>query len=88
MNNTTNNEIYVNDATTNPPKSSYRGFASWSPEKRAEVSRMGGKAAHIKDPITGKAPGHEFSIEEARIQGRKGGLKTNEIKRQRKMGQA
>lgn len=45
-----------------------RGFAAWPPEKRREVSRKGGKAAHA----AGTA--HEFSSEEARSAGRLGGL--------------
>jgi uncharacterized protein len=47
---------------------SRRGFASMSPEKRREIARRGGKAAHEK----GRA--HEFTPEEARAAGRKGGL--------------
>ena len=44
-----------------------RGFASMSPEKQREIASKGGKVAHEK----GSA--HEFSSEEAREAGRKGG---------------
>jgi len=44
-----------------------RGFASMDPEKQRAIARKGGRAAHEK----GSA--HEFSPEEAREAGRKGG---------------
>jgi uncharacterized protein len=44
-----------------------RGFASMDPEKQRAIASKGGKAAHEQ----GKA--HEFTPEEARKQGRKGG---------------
>lgn len=44
-----------------------RGFASMDPEKQRQIAREGGRAAHEK----GKA--HQFSPEEARIAGKKGG---------------
>lgn len=44
-----------------------RGFAAISPERRAEISRKGGQAAHAKGTA------HEFTTEEARSAGRKGG---------------
>jgi uncharacterized protein len=44
-----------------------RGFASMPPEKRRRLSSMGGTAAHQK----GRA--HEWTTEEARTAGRKGG---------------
>jgi uncharacterized protein len=46
---------------------SRRGFASWAPEKQKEVSSLGGRAAHLR----GHA--HQYSIEEARANGRIGG---------------
>ncbi len=49
---------------TEKPK---RGFASMDPERQREVARRGGKAAHAK----GRA--HEFTSEQAREAGRKGG---------------
>lgn len=44
-----------------------RGFASMDPSKQREIASMGGKAAHAK------GTGHQFSPEEARIAGSKGG---------------
>ena len=44
-----------------------RGFASMSPEKQREIASKGGRAAHAK----GSA--HEWTSEEARSAGRKGG---------------
>jgi hypothetical protein len=45
-----------------------RGFAAMSPEKQKEIASKGGKAAHEKGTA------HEFTPEEARIAGRKGGM--------------
>jgi general stress protein YciG len=44
-----------------------RGFAALDPDKQREIARLGGRAAHAQ----GKA--HEFTSEEARVAGRKGG---------------
>ena len=44
-----------------------RGFASMNAEKQREIAAKGGKAAHAQ----GRA--HEFSADEARAAGRKGG---------------
>jgi general stress protein YciG len=44
-----------------------RGFASMDAEKQREIASKGGKAAHEKGTA------HEFSSEEAREAGRKGG---------------
>jgi general stress protein YciG len=44
-----------------------RGFASMDPEKQRAIAIKGGRAAHAK----GKA--HEFTSEEARVAGAKGG---------------
>lgn len=46
---------------------STRGFASMSPEKQREIASKGGRAAHQQGVA------HEFSSEEARRAGRKGG---------------
>lgn len=46
---------------------SSRGFASMSPEKQKEIASKGGKAAHQKGTA------HQFTSEEARAAGRKGG---------------
>jgi uncharacterized protein len=53
-------------ATTENPKR--RGFAAMDPERVREFARRGGLAAHR----AGTA--HEFTPEEARVAGRKGGL--------------
>jgi len=50
-------------------KKSKRGFASMSKEKQRQIASKGGIIAHKK----GKA--HEFTPEEARKAGKKGGLK-------------
>lgn len=46
---------------------SKRGFAAMDPEKQREIASKGGKAAHAKGTA------HEFSADEARAAGRKGG---------------
>ena len=48
-----------------------RGFAAMDPNLVREISRKGGKAAHV----AGTA--HEFTSDEARAAGRKGGLATH-----------
>jgi general stress protein YciG len=45
-----------------------RGFASMSPEKQREIASKGGRAAHAKGTA------HEWTSEEARHAGRKGGM--------------
>ena len=49
------------------PASGKRGFGSMDESKQREIASKGGQAAHLK----GSA--HEFSSEEARAAGRKGG---------------
>ena len=44
-----------------------RGFASMDREKQREIARKGGRAAHEKGTA------HEFTTDEARAAGRKGG---------------
>lgn len=46
---------------------SNRGFASMDPEKKREIASKGGRAAHQKGTA------HEFTPDEARQAGRKGG---------------
>jgi general stress protein YciG len=56
---------------TNPirlERSKGRGFASMDLSRQREIASKGGKAAHA----SGSA--HEFTVEEARQAGRKGGL--------------
>jgi general stress protein YciG len=45
-----------------------RGFASMDPSKQREIASRGGRAAHIKGTA------HEWSCDEAREAGRKGGF--------------
>jgi general stress protein YciG len=51
---------------TDRPKAR-RGFASMSPEKQREIASKGGRMAHEKGAA------HEWTIDEAREAGRKGG---------------
>ena len=46
---------------------SKRGFAAMDPEQQRKIAREGGKAAHKKGTA------HEFTSEEAKEAGRKGG---------------
>jgi general stress protein YciG len=50
-----------------PSGRSRRGFAAMDPEEQREIARMGGRASHEY------GRGHEFTSEEAREAGRKGG---------------
>ena len=50
-----------------PGSGSERGFASMDPERQREIASKGGRAAHEKGTA------HEFTSEEAREAGRKGG---------------
>jgi general stress protein YciG len=51
---------------------SNRGFASMDEEKQREIASKGGKAAHEKGTA------HEFTSEEAREAGKKGGEKVSQ----------
>src|SRR5262245_16763441 len=51
----------------NKERKERRGFASMSPEKQREIASKGGRAAHEKGTA------HEWTAEEARSAGRKGG---------------
>ena len=61
----------MNDATkgrnVSGERKERRGFASMSPEKQREIASKGGRAAHQKGTA------HEWTSEEARSAGRKGG---------------
>jgi len=52
---------------TNGQRKERRGFASMSPEKQREIASKGGRAAHQKGTA------HEWTSDEARSAGRKGG---------------
>ena len=51
----------------NGSKRSNRGFASMDPSRQREIASKGGKAAHAKGTA------HEWTPDEARVAGRKGG---------------
>lgn len=57
----------VKDMATKSGKSR-RGFASMSQDKQRQIASKGGRAAHEKGTA------HEFTSEEARAAGRKGGM--------------
>ncbi len=57
------------DPVTNSPRPrSRRGFAAMNPDEVRRLASLGGKAAHLQGTA------HEFTSEEARAAGRKGGL--------------
>jgi len=56
---------------------SNRGFASMDPQRQREIASEGGRAAHEKGTA------HEFTSEEAREAGRKGGQARSESNRAR-----
>ena len=66
-----NNEERINEeaaeSTGSTTGKSRRGFASMDERKQREIASKGGKAAHEKGTA------HEFTSEEARAAGRKGG---------------
>ncbi len=55
--------------------SSSRGFASMDPQRQREIASEGGRAAHEKGTA------HEFTSEEAREAGRKGGQARSQTNR-------
>jgi uncharacterized protein len=57
----------VDGRVQSAPRKERRGFASMSPEKQREIASKGGRAAHQKGTA------HEWTSEEARSAGRKGG---------------
>ena len=57
----------MSDAVKQGERKERRGFASMSPEKQREIASKGGRAAHQKGTA------HEWTSEEARSAGRKGG---------------
>jgi general stress protein YciG len=70
---TTENSAANSDKTTVVRRP--RGFAAMTAEQRSEISRRGGQAAHA----SGKA--HEFSTDEAKAAGQKGGRAAHERRR-------
>lgn len=61
--------------SSSKPRGSARGFASMDPKRQREIASEGGKAAHEKGTA------HEFTSEEARAAGRKGGQARSEANR-------
>jgi general stress protein YciG len=59
-----------------------RGFAAMDPQLVSELAKRGGKAAHR----AGTA--HQFTSDEARIAGRKGGMATHAKRREKQPGTA
>ena len=57
-----------------------RGFASMDRAKQREIASKGGKAAHQKGTA------HEWTSEEARDAGRKGGLASHKRRREQMLG--
>lgn len=57
-----------------------RGFASMDRSKQKEIASKGGKAAHQKGTA------HEWTSDEAREAGRKGGLASHRKRRERLSG--
>jgi general stress protein YciG len=62
-----NMQDYDHGRNDSPARKERRGFASMSPEKQREIASKGGRAAHEKGTA------HEWTSEEARSAGRKGG---------------
>src|SRR5260370_19543098 len=59
-----------------------RGFASMDRAKQREIASNGGKAAHQKGTA------HEWTSEEARDAGRKGGIASHQRRREQPGGQS
>jgi general stress protein YciG len=65
--NHTHGESQDSQREAQPQKKSNRGFASMDPAKQREIASKGGRAAHEKGTA------HQFTPDEAREAGRKGG---------------
>jgi uncharacterized protein len=59
-----------------------RGFASMDRSKQREIASKGGKAAHQKGTA------HEWTSEEAREAGRKGGMASHRRKQEQQQGES
>jgi general stress protein YciG len=55
-------------ATEKADRTAFRGFGSMPAEKRRAIASLGGRAAHEKGTA------HQWTAEEARAAGRKGGV--------------
>jgi general stress protein YciG len=85
QNGTPENASPVEPSTSTPaaekPRKS-RGFAAMDPKLVSELAKRGGKAAHR----AGTA--HQFTSDEARVAGRKGGMATHAKRREKQPGTA
>ena len=68
-------ETQSNEVSTVEKPRKPRGFAAMDPKLVSELAKRGGKAAHR----AGTA--HQFTSEEARVAGRKGGMATHAKRR-------
>jgi general stress protein YciG len=68
--------------TTSEKPRKARGFAAMDPRLVSELAKRGGKAAHR----AGTA--HQFTSDEARLAGRKGGMATHAKRREKEPGTA
>jgi general stress protein YciG len=59
--------VHAGGSVVNTERKERRGFASMSPEKQREIASKGGRAAHEKGTA------HEWTADEARSAGRRGG---------------
>jgi uncharacterized protein len=66
-NQNTNREMSREQMNEVEKRKSNRGFAAMSPERQRQIASLGGRAAHQQGTA------HEWSSEEARAAGRKGG---------------
>ena len=75
------NTAITEPSTTSPEKPrKLRGFAAMDPQLVSELAKRGGKAAHR----AGTA--HQFTSDEARLAGRKGGMATHAKRREKQTG--
>lgn len=71
-----------NQDGTQVKRTSSRGFASMDPQRQREIASEGGRAAHERGTA------HEFTSEEAREAGRKGGQARAENRSARQLASA
>src|SRR4051812_7522992 len=64
-------ESAMQATSSNESRTSNRGFASMSTDRQREIARKGGRAAHAKGTA------HEFTSDEARSAGQKGGQRVS-----------
>jgi general stress protein YciG len=72
MNNESGNSRNENGNGNQGQRSSNRGFAAMSPERQKEIASEGGRAAHQQGVA------HEWTSEEARQAGKKGGMSVSQ----------